>query len=104
MKAIRVYKSLDPNTIKPHLLIYGEISGQCANCGEMDVKLHDYQCPVCKTDFHYISFRSTKSHFPKIIKLLQERPSVTLIDYDDYKRSDGASKVDDFFGSLDQKY
>ena len=38
-KFIRVYKKIDINEIKQHLLIYGDLSAQCASCQIMDLKL-----------------------------------------------------------------
>ena len=37
-KFVRIYKKLDINEIKQHLLIYGDLSAQCANCQAMDLK------------------------------------------------------------------
>lgn len=96
-KFIRVYSKLDISKITPQLLIYGDLSGACAKCHKIDIKLNDPVCPECKTEFKYIAFRNLKSHLPKLQKLSAERPSVTVIDYDDYKREVGASKAEDFF-------
>lgn len=96
-KFIRVYSKLDLTKIKLQLLIYGDISGACANCNKIDIKLNDPVCPECKTEFKYVTFRNIKSHLPKLQKLSAERPSVTVVDYDDYKREAGASKAEDFF-------
>jgi len=97
-KFIRVYKKLDANAIKPHLLIYGDLTGSCANCNKIDLKLEMNLCPECNTEFKYVAFRSVKSHIPKLFKLNEQRPSLTIIDYDDYVKATGKSKAEDFFG------
>ncbi|MCA9399915.1 MAG: hypothetical protein KC618_09200 [Candidatus Omnitrophica bacterium] len=98
-KLNRVYQKLDPQKVKPHLMIYGDISASCAHCGAIDLKLTMPHCPECRNDFKYLAFRSVKSHIPKMYKLLEERPDLLLIDYDDYNRNLGASKAEGFFNS-----
>lgn len=98
-KLTRVYQKMDAQKVKVHLMTYGDISASCANCGAIDLKLEMAQCPECKTDFRYLSFRSVKSHIPKMYKLLEERVGLILIDYDDYSRNLAASKAEGFFKS-----
>ena len=95
-KFIRIYKKLDIQNIKLHLLIYGDLSASCANCSKMDFKLEMTHCPDCHTEFKYISFRNIKTHFPKIQKITSERPNIIIVDYDDYSRSVGAMKAQEF--------
>lgn len=95
-KFIRVYQSLDINEIKPHLMIYGDLNGSCANCQHMDVKLEMANCPACKTDFKYISFRNIKVHIPKVERLLKDRPHWKIVDFEDYSKAVGAAKAFDF--------
>lgn len=94
---MRVYKKMKVEEIKPHLLIYGDLGGQCANCNKMDIKLADTHCPECKNGFQHIAFRNIKTHLPKVFKLLEERPGLQIIDFEDYHKSAGASKAEDFF-------
>ena len=95
-KFIRVYKKLDVGELKKHLLIYGDLTGSCANCSKMDIKLEVVQCPSCQTEFKYISFRNIKVHLPKMLRLSAERPSVLFVDFDDYKMNMGALKAEEF--------
>lgn len=92
---IRVYEQLDPGKIKPNLLIYGDISGSCASCSKIDCKLEMEQCPQCGAVFNYIAFRNVKSHLPKMYKLLERRPNLKFIDYDDYNRTGAQQKAKD---------
>ena len=93
---LKVYKKFDIKEIKDHLLIYGDLSGNCAKCQAMDLKLDTLQCPECNTTFTYIAFRNVKSHLPKMHKLSEERSDVTFIDHDDFKRNLGALKAEEF--------
>ena len=96
-KLIRVYKRYDIKDIKPHLMICGDLSASCANCNEMDFKITSALCPKCGHEFKFIAFRNPKSHMPKIHKIFDEQRNLIVIDYDDYKKGEGSSKVDDFF-------
>jgi len=94
---VRIFKKVDLNAIKKQLLIYGDVSGQCANCDTIDIKLNEPLCRSCKTEFKYVTFRNIKSHLPKLAKLDAEKPSVTIIDFDDYKMNLGKMKAEDLF-------
>ena len=93
---IRVYKKLDIHEIKKHLLIYGDISGSCANCQKIDLKLNIVQCPQCQTLYKYISFRNIRDHLPKLQRLQEERPDLECVDYEDFKRLLSVLKAEEF--------
>jgi inorganic pyrophosphatase/exopolyphosphatase len=95
-KFIRLYKKLDINELKKHLMIYGDISANCANCNAFNIKIDMTNCPECGTEFKYISFRNIGVHMPKVIKLVEEKPQMLIIDHDDFKRSLGALKAEEF--------
>jgi len=96
-KFIRVYKKLDIKTVKKHLLIYGDLSANCANCKEIDIKLNMPHCPKCETEFKYVAFRNVKTNLPRMNKIRAERPSLTIIDIDDYNRNISTLKADNLF-------
>ena len=98
---IRFYKPVDPGRLTENLLIYGALSGHCAKCQKMDVALNASHCPECHTEFKYIAFREIRSHLPKLKKIQAQRPSVQIIDYDDYHRVTGAARARKIFGSDD---
>ena len=93
---LRVYKKLDVGQIKPNLLIYGDLTGSCANCEMMDVKLEMTHCPKCRTEFTHISFRNIAAHFPKIQKIISDRPQLIIVDFEDYRRGLGQAKAQEF--------
>ena len=94
-KLLRIYKRLDFYAVKNHLLLYGALSGSCAHCKAMDLKLDLSQCPQCHSDFKFIAFQNIKDHMPKILKISHERPEIVLVDYDDYKRTEGAVRAEE---------
>jgi len=95
-KFIRVYQKLNIDEIKEHLLVFGTLSAQCANCQETDINLSKAMCPKCGNSFCYIAFRNVREHLPKLHKIAQERPEIKFIDYDDYKREIGTQKARNF--------
>jgi hypothetical protein len=93
---LRVYKKVDFANVKSHLLIYGALSGSCASCKAMDIKLDVRQCPQCSSEFKFIAFQNVKDHMPKMLRLSSERPDLTFVDYDDFKKVEGALKAENF--------
>ena len=93
---LRIYKKLDFPSVKSKLLIYGALSGSCANCKTMELKLDMSACPHCHAEFKFISFLNIKDHLPKMLRLSSERPDVIFIDYEDFKRTEGAVKAQEF--------
>ena len=93
---MRIYKEMDINEIKRHLLIYGDLSAQCANCQAMDLKLDMAVCPKCEAEFKYITFRNVRNHLPKLQKINETKPDIQFVDFDDYKRTIGEIKARDF--------
>ena len=95
-KFLRAYKKFDINEVKRHLLIYGDLSAQCAACQAMDLKLEEAVCPKCHTEIKYIAFRNVRSHLPKLQKISAQRPGLHIIDFDDYSREIGAMRAKEF--------
>lgn len=95
-KIVRVYRKLDIHDVREHLLIYGDLSASCSKCKALDIKFETLQCPQCHTAFKYVSFRNVKQHLPKLQKLLETRPEIILVDFEDYSRLAGALKAEEF--------
>ncbi len=92
---LRIYKKFYFDEVKSHALLYGALFGSCANCKTMEIKLDLLQCPSCNNAFKYIAFMNPKDHLPKMLRIAQERPEVTFIDYDDFKRIEGELRAKD---------
>ena len=96
-KFIRVYKKIDIDDIKEHLMIVGDLSASCSKCNHMGIKIEMSQCPECNAAFRYIGFRNVKENMPKMLKLGESRPELIFIDFDDFKRMTGAVRAQEFF-------
>ena len=96
-KFIRVYKKLDIDDIKEHLMIVGDLSASCSKCNNMNVKIEMAQCPECQTEFRYIGFRNIKDNMPKMLKMNESKQGLIFVDFDDFKKMTGALKAQEFF-------
>jgi len=83
MSYIRIWKDLDVQEVKKHLLVWGMLNGDCGNCKYVGLPLEAKVCPSCKTEFKYLALRnkSTPSYVEKIIK---KRPDLLVIDWQDF--------------------
>ncbi|MBF0489383.1 MAG: hypothetical protein HQL15_02030 [Candidatus Omnitrophica bacterium] len=95
---IRIYKKFYFDEMKAHTLLYAALSGSCSHCKEIDIKLDALECPSCKNKFKYIGFMHLKDHLPKMQKISHERPEITFIDYDDFKKIEGELRARDILG------
>lgn len=95
-KFLRIYKKFDFHHIQEHLLIYGDLSASCSKCKALDIKLDAAQCPSCHTEFNYIAFRNIRQHLPKVHKIMEERPDIQMVDFEDYTRIMGQVKAEEF--------
>jgi len=101
---IRIWNQRDISEIQKHLLIVGDLMGDCANCKEIGI---DYktatECPKCKQQFKYFTSRRFETHrgerFQLIKRLHQVRNDITWIDYEDFKKITGQQKARDIFSS-----
>ena len=93
---MRIYRKMDIQDIKEHLLICGDLSSNCEKCKAINIKIDAVECPECHTQFRYITFRNIRSHWPKLQKMSEERPYLSFIDFDDYTRITGALKAREF--------
>ncbi len=90
---IRVWKEMDVTDIGKHLLIAGEVTGDCSNCRELGINYSTAKaCPKCGNEFKYIASRPHE-----IRKIKNKRPDLIFIDLEDYKKVTGKIKAKDLF-------
>ena len=78
---IRVWKEFDIEDISGHLLVVGDIKGDCANCRELGIDYSNVKsCPKCGTLFKFIASRSKE-----VKKIIKKRPDLVFVDFEDYK-------------------
>ena len=100
---LRVFKPFQIDEVKKHLLIMGDLTGDCGACRMLGINFYKAQtCPECGTPFKYLSSRRFESHpgerFQLAIRMHERRPDLVLIDFADYTKAMGHKKARDFFG------
>ena len=101
---IRVWKDENIAEIQSHLMIVGDLKGDCASCRALNLEYKTArQCPECGTTFRYITSRRFETHpgerFQIVKRLTEIRKDLIWIDYDDYKKLTGREKAKEFFSS-----
>ncbi len=99
---IRVWQEKDLADIEKHLLIVGDLFGDCGKCRELGL---DYktikECPNCHIPFKYVTSRRFQTNpgerFQIVKRLAQLRQDLLWIDYDDYKNLTGRQRAREFF-------
>ena len=90
---------MDVSDIEKHLLIAGEVTGDCSSCRELGINYSSAKsCPKCGNEFKYIAFQNVRDHYPKMIRIANERTAVQFIDHQDFKRIEGEEKAKGILG------
>lgn len=99
---IRIWQEVDVEELNKHLLIIGELLGDCGNCKALGIDYSKHtSCPQCGTEFKYITLREGEAHNRErsgaIGRIKVRRPDLVFIDYGDFKRVTGKMKAREFF-------
>jgi hypothetical protein len=100
---IRVFKAFDIEDVRKHLLIWGDLTSDCAACRALGIDFYKAaQCPECGTPFKYATSRRMEANpgerFQLARRSAEKRPDLVFIDYTDYSKLLGQKKARDFFG------
>ena len=101
---LRTWRSFDIDEITKHLVFMGDLVGDCANCREIGIDIKKMlTCPQCHAEFKFVASRRASNHPGErfqLAKRIQElKPTLTVIDYDDYQKITGSQKARDFFNT-----
>jgi hypothetical protein len=99
---LRTYRLFEFADVQEHLLILGDLKGDCAKCRALGI---DHQnatrCPECGTPFKYVTSRRLESNpgerFHLVRRISERRPDLCWVDYSDYQKILGHKKAKDFF-------
>lgn len=100
---LRVFKPFDLAEVQQHMLILGDLVGDCASCRALGIEPYSTTvCPECGTPFKYVTSRRLESHsgerFHLAKRMAEKRPDLIFIDYTDFSKAVGQKKARDFFG------
>ena len=103
---IRTWQSHAIEEVKKHLIITGDLKGDCANCKEFNLDYKSVKtCPQCGTEFRFITSRRFESHpgerFQIVRRANETRQDLIWVDYDDYRKLTGRQTAHDFFANAD---
>ena len=99
---LRTWKYFDIDEVKDHLVVVGQLSGDCAKCKAMGIDyFNDKACPQCHTDFKFIATRQNEGNFPHSLlrRIEEKRPDLEFLDYSDFKAALDRNKAREFFKS-----
>ncbi len=99
---LRVFQPFDIEEVKSHLLIMGDLTGDCGSCREIGLDTSNLKvCPHCGAQFKYVTSRRLElnpgERFQWARRVREKRPDLIMIDYTDYSKLIGQKKARDFF-------
>ena len=96
---IRIWQEAEMDFVKQHLIVIGELTGDCSNCKHIGIDYHTAKtCPNCNTVFNYIASRSVSSDYGGLVKRVKDiRPDLIFIDLADFKHITEKNKAREFF-------
>lgn len=96
---LRIIKEFDFDEVASHLLIAGDLKGDCFACREIGLDyLSAKRCPQCGVEFRYIASRQSKLAGIKFITSLQKkRPDLICVELDDVMYFKKRKRAKDLF-------
>jgi len=97
--SIRVVKEFDIEEVCSHLLVVGDLTGDCFSCKELGLDYSTVKaCPKCKTGFRYITSRRAPDFSLRNLSILhKKRPDLVCIEFKDIKEHKNREKAKDIF-------
>jgi len=97
---IRVGQEHDLEALKKHLIVVGELTGECQSCRHVGIAYaREKYCPECKTNFRYIASRKSakENNTGLIARLALRRPDLVYVEYQDIKDLGDRQKAHNIF-------
>ena len=95
---MRTVKEFRLEDVCEHLLVVGELKGDCFHCREVGIDNTAKVCPKCGNEFRYLSYRRPAITLnSQIINLLKKRPDLIYVEFDDIKKQKSKIQAKDFF-------
>ena len=97
---VRVAQEHDFETLTKHLIVVGELTGECFACRHVGIDYgREKYCPQCHTDFRYIASRKSASDNNAVVmgRLAKKRPDLVYVEYQDIKDTSDRQKARDIF-------
>ena len=99
MNYLRVWKELDIDEIKEHIIMVDDVTGHCPNCKKIGINLKDLdRCPQCEREFKYVTSSESKGNKVDIVHRIKRKlPDLVFVDYNDFQRLTAQNEADNLF-------
>jgi hypothetical protein len=99
MEYMRVWKELDIQKVKDHIIMVDDMLGYCPGCKTIGIELKDLKtCPSCDREFRYVTSQEARGgRFDIVMRMKKKLPDLTFVDYDDYIRVTGQKEAKELF-------
>jgi hypothetical protein len=99
MEYMRIWKEIDINQVKEHIIMVDDQLGFCPNCKKIGIELKTLgDCPSCGRKFKFVSSKEAKNGRSDIVMRIKKKlPDLQFVDYDDYERITGKKKAESLF-------
>ncbi len=99
MEYLRVWKELDIQEVKDHIIMVDDKFGHCPGCKAIGIELKNLKnCPSCGREFKYVTSQEARGgKFDIVMRTKRKLPELTFVDYDDYVRVTGQKEARELF-------
>lgn len=99
MEHIRVWKEIDIEDVKNHIIMVEDKFGHCPGCKQIGIELKDLKkCPGCGRSFKFVTSKDARGGKVDIVARTRKKlPDLVFVDYEDYERVTGKKKAESLF-------
>ena len=95
---MRIWDKVDIKDIEKALLVVGIYKAECFSCHNIDLDKEARNCPHCKVQFKYVSFRDRKVGSSELERYYSR--GFKIIEWADFLREYKRQKARRFLGSI----
>ena len=99
MEYIRVWKEIDIEDVKNHIIMVEDKFGHCPGCKQIGIELKELKkCPGCGRAFKFATSKDARGgKVDIVVRTRKKLPDLVFVDYDDYERVTGKKKAESLF-------
>lgn len=99
MEYMRIWKEVDLQDVKEHIIMVDDQRGYCPNCKQLHIDIKTAKkCPGCSREFKYVtSAESSGGKSDIVVRLKKKLPDLIFVDFNDYERLLGKKKAENLF-------
>lgn len=99
MEYLRIWKEIDIEDVKNHIIMVEDKFGHCPGCKQIGIELKELKkCPGCGRTFKYATSKDARGgKVDVVVRTRKKLPELVFVDYDDYERVTGKKKAESLF-------